>query len=140
MAYIDEDTRQRVNIHATFKGFSKLDTPEIRERAGVIEVADPTPPEDFSDDTYYVTHQNEAPYVVYTRKSDEQIAQAKNAKLQQQIDAEEGKYPRAIREFMLGVLEDKFTPEQLAANVGYTRVKALDDKVAELRRQIVVLP
>lgn len=72
--WIDETTKKRVNIMAPYKGFSRLDTPEIRERAGLIEVPEPTPPSDYSEDTYYRTEQDEAPYVVYTRKSDEQIA------------------------------------------------------------------
>lgn len=82
--YIDQDTRKRVNIYYTYKGFSRLDTPEIRERAGVIEVPDPIPPADYSDETYFRTEQDDAPYVVYTRKSDEQIAEVMLMKAKQQ--------------------------------------------------------
>lgn len=78
--WIDQDTRKRVNINAPYKGFSRLDTPEIRERAGVVEVAEPAPPADYSDDFYYRTEQDDAPYVAYTRKSDEQIQQIMLAK------------------------------------------------------------
>ena len=151
--FVDQETRQRVNIHAAYKGFSKLDTPEIRERAGVIEIPDPTPPEDFSDDTYYVTHQNEAPYVVYTRKSDEQIAQAKNSKLQQQIDSEEKStlLPRVTREFMLAAFEAQaavagitkaqlIDPDSPHYAPGYARMNELDDRIKGMRQQIVVLP
>jgi hypothetical protein len=71
--HIDSTTQLRVNINAPYKGFSKLDTP------------------DFSDDLYYRTEQDEAPYVIYTRKSDEQIAQVMlaRAKVQRQaaVDA-----------------------------------------------------
>lgn len=42
----------------------------------LTEIADPLPPADYSEDTHYRTEQDEAPYVVYTRKSDEQIAAA----------------------------------------------------------------
>jgi hypothetical protein len=45
------------------------------------EIADPTPPADYSDDTYYRTEQDDAPYVVYTKKSDEQLAQVRWNKL-----------------------------------------------------------
>lgn len=38
-------------------------------------------PDDFSDDLYYRTEQDAAPYIVYIRKSDEQLAQAKQAKV-----------------------------------------------------------
>lgn len=78
--YIDKDTRKRVNIYYTYKGFSKLDTPEIRERAGVVEIADPVPPADYSDETYYRTEQDDAPYVVFTKKSDEQLQQLADSK------------------------------------------------------------
>lgn len=44
--------------------------------------------------------------------------------------------PRAVREFMLGYMESQFTPEQLAANPGYTKVKAFDAEVATLRSEI----
>lgn len=44
---------------------------------GIEEIAEPAVPEDFSDDLYYRTEQDEAPYVIYTRKSDEQIAAVK---------------------------------------------------------------
>lgn len=73
--FIDNDTKLRVNINAPYKGFSRLDTPEIRAAANVVEIAEPTPPADYSDAFYYRTESQEAPYVIYTRKSDEQIAQ-----------------------------------------------------------------
>jgi hypothetical protein len=78
--WIDKETRKRVNIYRPYKDFSKLNTPEIRERAGVIEIPEPTPPEDYSDDTYYVTSQDTEPYMVWTRKSDEQIAQVQDSR------------------------------------------------------------
>ena len=47
----------------------------LREQLGIQEVQEPVAPEDYSDKLYYRTEQDEAPYVVYTRKSDEQIAE-----------------------------------------------------------------
>jgi hypothetical protein len=47
--------------------------PVLREQLGITEIADPQPPEDFSDDTYYRTEQDDAPYVVFTRKPAAQI-------------------------------------------------------------------
>jgi len=41
--------------------------------------------------------------------------------------------PRVTREFMLGFMEANATPAQLAANVGYTKVKALDGQIKALR-------
>lgn len=81
--FIDKETLKRVNTYRPYKGFSKLDTPEIRERAGVIEIADPVPPDDYSDETYYRTEQDDAPYVIYTKKSPEQLAVIRIAKLKQ---------------------------------------------------------
>ncbi len=81
--FIDSTTLRKVNIYAPYKGFSKLDTPEIRARAGVIEIADPVPPADYSDETYYRTEQDDAPYVIYTKKSDEQLLAIRISKLKQ---------------------------------------------------------
>lgn len=87
--WIDNETRKRVNINAPYKGFSRLDTPAIRAAANVVEIADPTPPADYSDDIYYRTESQESPYVIYTKKSDEQIAQVMLTKF---IAAMEGHY------------------------------------------------
>lgn len=72
---------KRINIYAPFTTpegvtYGNLTDPAVRDQIGVIEVSEPTPPEDYSESTYYRTEQDEAPYVVYTRKSDEQIAEA----------------------------------------------------------------
>ena len=73
--FIDDVTKKLVNINAPYKGYTRLDTPEIRAKANVVEIAEPTPPEDYSDEFYYRTEQDDAPYVIYTRKSDEAIAE-----------------------------------------------------------------
>lgn len=54
----------------------------LREQLGILEVQEPTPPEDYSDKLYYRTEQDEAPYVLYTRKSDEQLAAQELAEAQ----------------------------------------------------------
>jgi hypothetical protein len=41
--------------------------------------------------------------------------------------------PRATREFMLLFMAGTYTPEQLAANQGFLRLKAFDDQIAALR-------
>lgn len=82
--FIDKETHVRVNVHAPYKGFSRLDTPEIRERAGVVEIPEPPVPEDYSEKLYYRTEQDTMPYVVYTRKSDEQIAAMQAAEAEQE--------------------------------------------------------
>lgn len=84
--FIDNETKLRVNVNAPYKGFSKLDTPEIRAAANVVEIPEPTPPEDYSDEFYFRTEQDDAPYVVYTRKSDEAIAAIRWTKIKQKRD------------------------------------------------------
>ena len=79
---------KRINIHAPFvttEGvtYGNLTDPVVRNQLGVVEVTEPTPPEDYSEDLYYRTEQDEAPYVVYTRKSDEQIAEVTLSKAKQ---------------------------------------------------------
>ena len=69
---------KRINIHAPFTTsegvtYGNLTDPEVRNQLGVLEISDPTPPEDYSESTYYRTEQDEAPYVIYTKKSTEQI-------------------------------------------------------------------
>ena len=78
--FIDQDTLKRVNINYAYKGFSKLDTAEIRARAGVIEIAEPAAPEDYSDETYYRTEQDYSPYIIFTKKSPEQLEQLLDSK------------------------------------------------------------
>lgn len=41
--------------------------------------------------------------------------------------------PRVTREFMLGLLEGQYQPEQLAMNIGYTKLKAFDNEIKALR-------
>jgi hypothetical protein len=136
--FIDKDTLNRVNIYAPYKGFSKLDTPEIRERAGVVETPDIQPPDDYSDETYFRTEQDSAPYTIFTRKPDSMIAEAKAAKLLNEIDSLERQQlmPRATREFMLMFMEMQAPPEVLAANPGYKAVKAFDTLIKEKRNAI----
>lgn len=71
---------KRINIHFSYTapdGTHGIDLtrPENREKYGIEEHPEPQAPDDYSDKLYYRTEQDEAPFVVYTRKSDEQIAQ-----------------------------------------------------------------
>lgn len=70
---------KRININApytTAEGVTHVNLldPILREQEGVTEIAEPTPPEGYSAEFYFRTEQDDAPYVVYTRKSDEAIA------------------------------------------------------------------
>ena len=71
---------KRFNIYAPCEingvRYPNFTDPYIRLGLGITEIPDPVAPEDYSEETYYRTEQDEAPYVVFTRKSDEQIAEA----------------------------------------------------------------
>lgn len=76
--FIFSDTQRSINIYAPYVSadgtkYANLLDPTVRAAAGVVEIADPQPPADYSEDTYYRTEQDTAPYVVFTKKSDEQI-------------------------------------------------------------------
>lgn len=74
--FVKDGKRFNITTYDRFKyGRNPWTDPEFRAANGVTEVPDPTPPEDFSDDIYYVTSQDTEPFVIWTRKSDEQIAQ-----------------------------------------------------------------
>lgn len=79
---------KRINVyaqHITEDGtrYPNLTDPYTRLALGVTEIPDPVAPEDYSDETYYRTEQDTAPYVVFTRKPDEQIARATQGKINQ---------------------------------------------------------
>lgn len=75
---------KRFNIYAstTIDGvtYPNFTSPELRGSLGITEIPDPTPPADYSEETYYRTEQDDSPYVVYTKKSAEQLKQLEDAK------------------------------------------------------------
>lgn len=85
-----KDTKKRANEFALYTDANGTRYPQVpRELLEWADVAEP--PADYSDETYYRTEQDDAPYVVYTKKSDEQIAQVMlskaKAKRQSDVDA-----------------------------------------------------
>ena len=127
MLYIDEETGKLVNIHAPYKGRSRIDMPELREAVGVIEIERDAPPDEYNDhpDWYDIQEDwnaTQRPYIIYTRKSDEQINEVANNKVKAQIVALEDQQGRAIREAVL--TGDK------------TRLAELDTQIAALRSQL----
>jgi hypothetical protein len=44
--------------------------------------------------------------------------------------------PRITREFMLGLSEATYPPEILVLNEGYRKLKAFDEQIVELRKQL----
>lgn len=112
---------RRINPYASFTDadgvtYANLTNPEVRERLGVIEVADPLPPEDYTEDTYYRTEQDEAPFVVYTRKSQEQIDALMKSKLDAKLNA-----VRQVREGILNRLSGIAFSAQLVGDTATTQ-------------------
>lgn len=123
--YIHEETGKMVNIYAPFGGFSRLDTPEIRARAGVIAAGEDAPPVDY-DPSFYDRREDweatQRPYVIYAKKPEEQIKAIQDERIKAKITALESQQGRAIREAVL--TGDK------------TRLTALDAEIAALRAQL----
>lgn len=143
--FIDSKTQRRLNIFAPFESedgtrYGNLTDPAVRAAVGVVEIPDPVAPDDYSDATYYRTEQDDAPYVVYTRKSDDQIAQARAAAILSKIAALEAQtlLPRVTREFMLIQFSAVASSQGVdpMTNVAYKKVKELDDQIAALRSQL----
>lgn len=78
--YIWKENKKRCNIYAAYcdeEGTFYIKVPDHLYE----EIPEPVAPDDYSDKFYYRIEQDEAPYVVYTKKSDEQIAQIKQSEL-----------------------------------------------------------
>lgn len=131
--WIDNETKLWVDINRPYKGRSRLDTPEIRAAVGVVEIADPIKPDDYSDETHSPSETSDRmpPYMLYTRKPQEQIDQMLKAKALAAIDDIErnAMLPRLIREYMLEL-------PGAASKPWFAKVKALDDDVAAERAKI----
>lgn len=88
--YLDAETGTRYN---------DLTKPEDREALGIIELPDPERPTDFTEESYFVTQQDDAPYVVYTKKPPEMLAQIEANKIEARL-----REVREMREKMLNRL------------------------------------
>ena len=85
MLYIKDGKRFNIYAQKEIDGitYANFLDESLRNRLGIVAVDEPNPPIDFDYDLYYRTEQDEAPYVVYTRKSDEQIAEVMLQKAKQ---------------------------------------------------------
>jgi len=104
-----------------------LRDPYIRMALGVIEVPDP----EYPDPELYYWTENEDGSLVITPKPEEQIIQAANAKLLNQIETLEKHHllPRVLREFLL--------EQPGAANKGWhAKVSAVDSEIAALKAKL----
>lgn len=76
------ETKKRANEFALYTAPDGTRYPNVPR--DLLEWADlPEPPEDYSEDLYYLAEQDDAPYVVFTKKSDEQIAEAVQGRVNQ---------------------------------------------------------
>jgi hypothetical protein len=79
---------KRFNIYSTQEidevTYPNFRDPDLREQLGITEIAEPDQPEDYSEELYYRNETEEAPYVIYTKKPAEQLAQIAQAKLNAQ--------------------------------------------------------
>jgi hypothetical protein len=82
--FILKSNQKRCNPHAAY-----VDANGTRHVAMTkelyTEIPEPAVPEDYSADYYYRTEQDDAPYVIYTKKSDEQIAQLRMKQCEQAV-------------------------------------------------------
>lgn len=80
--FIKDGKRFNIYAQATIDGvtYPNFIDPDLREKLGIEAFQEPVAPEDYSDELYIRTEQDEAPYVIYERKSDEMIAQAQQSK------------------------------------------------------------
>lgn len=145
--FIWKDTLKRCNIHAPYtNSFGVKYT--IVPKDLYIEIADPQPPEPPDgytvEEAFYRTEQDDAPYVIWTEKSLDQLKQHKKQKHQSSITSLEREtlMNRAVREFLLLSSEMQaasqgITPEQLyLANPAYKAVKDTDTQIATLRAKL----
>lgn len=139
---------KRINIHAPVEidgvKYHSLADRSLWEKLGITEVEEAESPEDFS----YITHTREeieeAPYTIYPRKSDEDIAIAQRAHNQQRIDEMEREtlLPRPSRDFMLAMMVQLAAqqginePTLYARNPGYRKIKDLDEEIKALREAL----
>lgn len=86
MLYIKDGKRFNIYAQKEIDGitYANFLDESLRNRLGIVAVDEPNHPIDFDYDLYYRTEQDDAPYVIYTRKSDEQIAAVALAKAKQE--------------------------------------------------------
>ena len=74
--FIRNNKRFNIYASAVIDGvrYANFLNPDVRAQLGITEIPEPDAPVDYSADTYYRTEQDDAPYVVYTKKSPEQLA------------------------------------------------------------------
>jgi hypothetical protein len=90
--FIFKDTLKRANPYAPYTAPDGTRYPRIPMEL-LEEIQEPSPPEEYltHPQRWYRNEQDDAPYVIYTRKSDEQIAEMEKEPVPQQITRAQGK-------------------------------------------------
>lgn len=83
--FILKETHRRCNPHAPYVDAAGTRYPRMPAEL-YEEIAEPAAPEDYSADTYYRTESDDAPYVIYTKKSDEEIMALMVQRYEQALD------------------------------------------------------
>lgn len=99
-----------------------LDFPQVAADYGITEVPNPETPQEVLDnpDHYFVTEQDESPYIAVTKKSDEDIAQLYLKKYEQALDihmdsvAREHRYDSRFTFALRAGYQSQFQEEGLA--------------------------
>lgn len=156
--FIDSTTGKRVNIYAPYVSnqgvrFSDLTNPQVRLELNIVEQAEPEPPQDYNEWDYFRTEIDDAPYVVYTRRSQLVIDKAHNERVLAQIEAKEvaSKMNRTVREQLIettieraaakfGVTLAQAEAGLYANNLAFKRFKDLDTEIANLRATLRTIP
>lgn len=112
--FIWKDSKLRANPYAPYIDAEGTRYPQV-PRELLEEIPDPARG---NDETEYTTEIDEAPYIVITSKSPEQLEQLRQSKVKTEIAALESGQARAVREAALG---DK------------THLQVIEDKIAALR-------
>lgn len=144
---------KRFNIHAsaTIDGvtYPNFENADLRETlGGFVERDIPTPPDNFDPSFCDRKEYDDSPWYEYVWKTDDEQKRIWNERIDQQIAVLEGNNPigRATREFMLASFlmtaqTQGITQAQLLDPVdphyapGFAKVYALDQQIADLRRQ-----
>lgn len=143
MIYIFKATQKRVNPFAAYADENGVRYPRV-PRELLDEVPEPSPPEDYSEDTYFRVEVSDAPYVVYERKPREMLLSERRSRLESDIAQKEAStlLARPVRDVLLVLMETTaaqqgITPKQLEqVNPGYAKVKQLDREIAAARDEI----
>ena len=103
--YINE-SGNRVNIDFSYvfqeNRYANLRDPMVRAICRIVEIDEPAPPEGYSEATHNREELDVAPYVVYKRKSAEELALLKKIALNRSIlNVEATITPRRLREAVL---------------------------------------